>query len=111
MIAKQYRVGERVMVCMPGDVSGKTWKLARPYHGLFRILSLTPTNAEVQLIENPGDPSLLSRLMRCYPEMTNASWTGQNKAIRDEAPLRWIEPKLVLIADVYDQSQKESRFI
>ena len=66
------------MVYMPGDVSGKSWKLARPYHRL-RILSLTPTNAEVQLIEKPGDPPLfvaLSRLRRCYPEMTDASWTG-----------------------------------
>ena len=39
----QYRVGERMMVYMPGDVSGKSWKLARPYHEPFRILSLTPS--------------------------------------------------------------------
>ena len=25
------------MVYMPGDVTGKDWKLARPYHGPFRI--------------------------------------------------------------------------
>ena len=37
------------MVYMPGDVSGKKWKIARPYHGPYRILSVTPTNAEVQL--------------------------------------------------------------
>ena len=64
------------MVYMSGDVSGKSWKLAGPYHGPFGILSLTPTNAEVQLIEKPGDPSLfvaLSRSRRYYPEMTNAS--------------------------------------
>ena len=70
------------MVYMPGDVSGKSWKLARPYHGPFRILSVTPTNAEVQLIEKPEEPSLfvaLSRLRRCYPEMTDASWTGRKK--------------------------------
>ena len=61
------------MVYMPGDVSGKSWKLVRPYHGLFRILSVIPTNAKVQLIEKPEEPSLfvaLSRLRRCYPEMT-----------------------------------------
>jgi hypothetical protein len=78
----QYRLGERVMVYMPGDVTGKSWKLARPYHGPFRILSLMPTNAEVQLIEKPGDPSLfvaLGRLRRCYPEMTDTSWTGRKK--------------------------------
>ena len=50
----------------------KSWKLARPYHGPFRILSVTPMNAEVQLIEKPGDPSLfvaIDRLRRCYPEI------------------------------------------
>ena len=64
----KYLVGEMVMVYMPGDVSGKKWKLAKPYHGHYRILSVTPTNAEVQLVENPGEPSLfvaLSRLRRC----------------------------------------------
>ena len=83
----QYRLGERVMVYMPGDVTGKNWKLARPYHGPFRILSLTPTNAEVQLIEKPGDPSsfvALSRLRRCYPEMTDASWTGRKKRSKNK---------------------------
>ena len=70
------------MVYVPGDVAGKSWKLARPYHGPFRILSWTPTNAEVQLTEKPGDPSLfvaLGRLRRSYSEMTDASWTGQKK--------------------------------
>ena len=42
------------MVYVPGDVAGKSWKLTRPYHGPFRILSLTPTNAEMQLTEKPG---------------------------------------------------------
>ena len=54
----KYQVGERVMVYMPGEVSGKKWKIARPYHGPYRILSVTPTNAEVQLIESPAEPSL-----------------------------------------------------
>ena len=65
------------MVYMPGDVAGKSWK---PYHGPFRIL--TPTNAEVQLSEKPGDPSLfmaLDRLGICYPEMIDARWTGCKK--------------------------------
>lgn len=33
----KYQVGEKVMVYMPGDVSGKRWKIARPYHGSYRI--------------------------------------------------------------------------
>ena len=78
-----YRVGDRVMVYMPGDVAGKAWKLARPYHGPYRVISLTPTNAEVRLIEKPNDPTLfvtISRLRKCYPEIpVDASWTGRIK--------------------------------
>ena len=68
---------------MPGDIAGKDWKLARPYHGPYCIISLTPANAEVQLIECPSDPALfvaISRLRRCYSEIPkDASWTGRNK--------------------------------
>ena len=77
-----YHVGERVMVYMPGTVSGKRWKIARPYHGPYRVINITPTNAEVQLVENPVEPSIfvaLSRLRRCYPELPNTSWTGGKK--------------------------------
>ena len=79
----KYRIGDRVMVYMPGDVAGKDWKLARPYHGPFRIVSVTPTNAEIQLIERPSDSTLfvaISRLRRCYPELpVDVSWTGRKK--------------------------------
>ena len=67
---------------MPRDVSGKKWKIARPYHGPYRILSVTPTNAKVQLIKHPTDPSLfvaISQLQRCYPEMADTSWTGPKR--------------------------------
>jgi len=42
-------VGQRVIVHMPGELQGKTWKFARPFHRLFRVISLTLTNAEVRL--------------------------------------------------------------
>ena len=77
----KYRVGDRVMVYMPKDVSGKTWKFARPYHGPFRVVSITPTNAEVQLIDGT-DPSIfvaIDRLRKCYPEQLDTSWVGGKK--------------------------------
>ena len=40
-------VGERVMVYMPAEAQGKNWKLARPFHGPYRIISMTPSNVEV----------------------------------------------------------------
>ena len=68
------------MVYMPKEVSGKDRKLARPFHGPFRVVSLTQTNAEVQLVVRPEDPPLfvaIDRLLKCYTEMTDESWTGR----------------------------------
>ena len=67
-----YRVGDCVMVFMPTDTTGRDRKFARPYHGPFHVVSLIPTNAEVQLIEQPKDQSLfvaISRLCKCYPDV------------------------------------------
>ena len=68
------------MVYMPHSVSGKAWKLARPFYGPYRVLSLTPTNAEVKLIDKPdSDPIFvaLNRVRLCYPELPSKSWSGQ----------------------------------
>ena len=73
------RIGDRVMVHMPGEIQGATWKLARPFHGPYRVVSLTPTNAEVVLVDKPKEPSIfvsLSRIRLCYEEMPDISWTG-----------------------------------
>ena len=73
------KVGDRVMVYMSGEVKGKAWKFARPYHGLYRLLSLTPTNAEVRLVDRPSEKSKfvpLDRVRSCHPEMTDTVWTG-----------------------------------
>ena len=47
------------MVYMPSEVTGKNRKLARPYHGPYHIVAVTPTNAEVKLSELVNHPSLL----------------------------------------------------
>ena len=78
----EVRAGDRVMVFMPSEVQGKERKLARPYHGPYRVLKATPTNVEVTLIDCPEDPSIfvsLSRVRRCYDEMDDVSWTGPRK--------------------------------
>ena len=71
--------GQRVLVHMPAELQGKTWKFARPFHGPFRVLSLTPTNAEVRLIDEPRSDSMfvsLSRVRPCYEELPDTSWRG-----------------------------------
>lgn len=51
----------------PNQVEGKAWKLARPYFGLYKVLSLTPTNAKVQLAHDPESESIFVALncVRC----------------------------------------------
>ena len=74
-----YRVGDRVIVHMPHEATGKTAKLARPYFGPYRVLNLTPTNVEVRLIDKPDNPSIfvsLDRVRPCYSELPNRSWSG-----------------------------------
>ncbi len=70
---------------MPSKVQGKDRKLARPYHGPYRVLNVTPTNAEVTLIDRPRNPSIfvsLTRVRRCYDDMDDHSWTGGDKKSR-----------------------------
>ena len=81
----RYKIGDRVMVHMPAEATGTSWKLAKPFYGPYRILSLTPSNAEVRIIDKPEEPSIfvaLSRLRLCYPELPDVSWTGKSKKRR-----------------------------
>ena len=63
-------------------MTGKDRKLAHPYHGPYYVVSLTATNAEVKLIKNTKESSIfvaLDRLRKCYPEQSNATWTGRKR--------------------------------
>lgn len=63
---------------MPIETQGRDRKLARPYHGPYRVLNITPTNVEVSLIDRPIFVSL-DRVTPCYPELGDSSWTGHRK--------------------------------
>ena len=45
------RVVDRVMVYQPGEVQGKAWKLKHPFFDHYKIVSLTPNNAKVVLVD------------------------------------------------------------
>jgi len=73
------KVGDRVMVYFPNVVQRKVWKFAQPYYGPYTIVSLTATNAEVRLVDQPTDGTIfvaLERVRPCYAEMTNEVLTG-----------------------------------
>jgi hypothetical protein len=88
-----YRVGDRVMVYMPSEVTGKNRKLARPYHGPYRIVAVTSTNAEVKLIERASEPSIfvaIDRLRKCYPELSDHCWTGRKQSRKRRSKCRLV---------------------
>ena len=71
------------MVYFPDQVKGKSWKLARPYHGPYEVVSVTPTNVEVRLVGSPQNPAIfvaLDRIRPCPEEMTDETWTGSKPA-------------------------------
>ena len=78
------KVGDIVMIHMPGTVKGKAWKLVKPFHGKYRVVSVTPTNAEVKLANQTGIDAIifvsLSRVHPCYSEMADVSWSGNSKS-------------------------------
>ena len=83
------------LVYMPSDVQGKERKLARPYYGPYRVLQVTPTNAEVVLIDKPRDPSIfvsLSRVRKCYEEMADETWTGPREKRKRKSQKRPATP-------------------
>ena len=76
------KVGDRVMVLMPTELKGEKRKLARPFHGPFRVLTVTPTNAEVRLVDDPKAAPIfvaLDRVRLCYPEQGDVTWTGTSR--------------------------------
>ena len=73
------------MVYMPSEITGASWKLAKPFYGPYRILSMTPTNAEVKIIDKPEEPSIfvaLGRLTLCYNELPDTSWSRSRRKRR-----------------------------
>ena len=71
-------------------VTEKAWKFSRPYHGPYHVLSVTPTNIETHLVDDPGaDPIFVavSRIRPCYSIVADTSWTGHKKARTKRAPI------------------------
>ena len=99
-----YRVEDRVLVHMPHEATGKAVKLARPFFGTYRVLRVTPTNAEVRLVDKPDDPPIvvsLGRIRPCYEEIPNVSWSGHSprkhrrKRVTVVSPVERIEAERV----------------
>ena len=92
----QWKDGDRVMVHMPGRIKGKAWKFARAFYGPYRILTITPTNAEVHLVDKPEEQSIfvaIDCLRTCPSEMKDVSWSGHDEKRKSTAPQSKTKPK------------------
>ena len=53
--------------------------MSRPFHGPYRVLTVTPTNVEVRLVSDPRQESIfvnLDRIRSRYPELEDDEWIG-----------------------------------
>ena len=72
-----FKVGERVFLFKPTERTGENRKLARAYHGPYRVTKLTTNNAHIRRVDKPEDESLLvaiDRLRRCPDEVADIFW-------------------------------------
>jgi len=95
----QLKPGGCVMVyALPSESQGPEHKVARPFHGPYVVISVTPTNPKVYLVPKPSDLTIfviLSRV-RCYLEQSNEVWTcsknHRNRAKKWQAPVVDVQP-------------------
>ena len=81
---RTYRVGERVVFYMPSEVTGKNRKLARPYHGLYPFVAVTPPMQKWSWSSEPVSHLhpifvAINRLRKCYRELSDTCWTGRKQ--------------------------------
>lgn len=51
MRAPNFAAGERVFLLKPSEKTGKNRKLARPFHGPYRIVSIASNNASIRRVD------------------------------------------------------------
>lgn len=79
---RNFVVADRVFLFQPAEKTGKARKLARPYHGPFRVVSLTQSNAQIRRVDRPQDEPILvalGRLRRCPSEVPDTFWPPAKK--------------------------------
>ena len=76
-------VGDRTFVFMPAAKTGKAHKLARPFHGLFRILKRHDNGAEVQPVDKLRNAPIrvsFDCLRVCLDEVPSKFWLRSLKS-------------------------------
>lgn len=66
-------------------------KLARPFHGPYRIAELTTNDAYIRRVDRPSEEPILvslERLRRCPDEIPDCFWPGGSPKKRDDPKKR-----------------------
>ena len=77
---RKVQVGDRVMVLMPAEQTGKNRKLQRLYFGPYRVIEIHPNGVTVVPVDRQKDPQIrvnLDRVTLCYPELPDISSMGR----------------------------------
>ena len=79
----QFLMGNRVLLYKPAEKTGEGRKLARPYHGPYRIIELAVNNAQIRKLDKHMTslfkPIALDRLRRYPTEVPNVFWPPKNQ--------------------------------
>ena len=91
---RDYRLGEWVLVKFPAAETGKMRKLARPWHGPYRVVGLREPDVTVEKVYQPQDGPLQihkTRVTPC-PDAFPAGfhWYGDRRQSPGRPP-RWVE--------------------
>ena len=90
----QYRIGEWVLIKFPSEESGKQRKLSRPWHGPYRVMSLTDADITAIKIYFPEDGSIKVHQSRVSPCPVSFPagyyWYGGRKQGPGHPP-KWLE--------------------
>ena len=77
-----FREGERVFLHKPSEKTGEARKLARSFHGPYKLVEVGTNTARIVRVDRPEEESLhvsLSRLRRCPEEIADEFWPPDSR--------------------------------
>ena len=77
-----FREGERVFLFKLAEVTGERRKLARPFHGPYRLVEVGPNTAKIRRVDRPEEEPILvslDRLRKCPAEIGEEFWPPGRK--------------------------------
>ena len=72
-----FGVGDRAFLFKPAEKTGEARKLARPYHGHFRVVEIDTNTAKIRRVDRPQEEPILvalDRLRKCPAEIPDEYW-------------------------------------